>query len=87
MEVFTEKEWWDAQVVVRRDAMVLVHYVGSTEEEDEWIQLNSKRIRPPCPATASPVPSPQQFENSVPPQGAVEYLSSPSTTPTASGAR
>ena len=41
LEVECEGERWDATVAkVRDEKGVKVHYVGGTEEEDEWILLN-----------------------------------------------
>jgi len=40
VEVESGGEWWDASVAKVRDEKIKVHYVGGTEEEDEWIQLN-----------------------------------------------
>ena len=45
VEVKSEGEWWDATVSKVRDDKIKVHYVGGTEEEDEWIALNSGRLR------------------------------------------
>ena len=36
---------WDAHVVDTSQDHVLVHYVGGTTEEDEWIPKGSERIR------------------------------------------
>ena len=47
VEVKSEGEWWDATVSKVRDDKIKVHYVGGTEEEDEWIALNSGRLRLP----------------------------------------
>eukprot|EP00293_Proteomonas_sulcata_P010253 CAMPEP_0184287846 /NCGR_PEP_ID=MMETSP1049-20130417/259_1 /TAXON_ID=77928 /ORGANISM="Proteomonas sulcata, Strain CCMP704" /LENGTH=610 /DNA_ID=CAMNT_0026593933 /DNA_START=387 /DNA_END=2219 /DNA_ORIENTATION=- len=46
VEVFTENDWWEASVAdVNADGGVLVHYVGGTADEDEWIPKHSNRIR------------------------------------------
>ena len=44
VEVKSEGQWWDAIVSEVRDDKIKVHYVGGTEEEDEWIALNSGRL-------------------------------------------
>ena len=39
VEVESAGEWWEATISKVRDDKVKVHYVGGTEDEDEWIQL------------------------------------------------
>eukprot|EP00960_Hanusia_phi_P040171 754285-Hanusia_phi.AAC.2 len=42
LEVEFDGEWWDANVKAREgdSAQVLVHYVGGTDEEDEWVEVS-----------------------------------------------
>ena len=40
VEVESAGEWWEATVIKVRDEKIKVHYVGGTDDEDEWIQLN-----------------------------------------------
>jgi hypothetical protein len=54
VEVKWDGEWWQAKVKkVRTDRLgvkpewVFVSYVGGRQDEDEWIQMSSKRVRPP----------------------------------------
>ncbi len=46
VEVKSEGEWCDATVSKVRVYKIKVHYVGG-KQEDEWIDLNSNRLRPP----------------------------------------
>ena len=47
VKVKSEGEWRNATVSKVRDDKIKVHYVGCTDEEDEWIALNSGRLRLP----------------------------------------
>lgn len=63
---------WDAHVIDHQSDLVLVHYVGGTDEEDEWIHKRSDRLRFKMPkltprCTAMPEPNARM---SMPPCGA-----------------
>eukprot|EP00960_Hanusia_phi_P020087 593645-Hanusia_phi.AAC.4 len=45
IEVFADGDWWDAHVMETSQDHILVHYVGGTTDEDEWIPKGSDRIR------------------------------------------
>lgn len=45
IEVESEGDWWDAEVVQVKQDQVKVHYAGGTEAEQEWIPIDSGRIR------------------------------------------
>jgi len=36
---------WDAHIIDEQNNKVLVHYVGGTADEDEWIPSTSERLR------------------------------------------
>ena len=38
--MLSEGEWWDATVAKVKEEKIRVHYVGGTDEEDEWVPLN-----------------------------------------------
>ena len=54
VEVESAGEWWEATISKVRDDKIKVHYVGGTEDEDEWIQL--KRFERTRPGTARQCP-------------------------------
>jgi len=63
---------WDAHIIDRRGEHVLVHYVGGTADEDEWISKSSERLRYAVP-TPTPLSTPQissMREGDSPPYGA-----------------
>jgi len=46
-EVRCDGEWWECEVVdvdIEKQ-QVLVHYVGGTEDENEWVKVNPERIQ------------------------------------------
>lgn len=46
VEVEYEGDWWDAHIVEEgEDGTVRVHYVGGTEDEDEWVDPSGGRLR------------------------------------------
>ena len=47
IEVEFESEWWEANILEVQGDLVFVHYVGGLDDEDEWIEKNSGRIRIP----------------------------------------
>ncbi|KAJ1470559.1 hypothetical protein T484DRAFT_1847432, partial [Baffinella frigidus] len=49
VEINTEGDWWDALGTTdATSGLVLVHYVGGTAEEDEWLPRDSDRLRHPA---------------------------------------
>ena len=67
---------WDAHIIDRQGDQVLVHYVGGTEDEDEWIPKRSERLRYAMPKS-TPRTTPQisamkagDMRMSLPPCGA-----------------
>ena len=55
VEVESAGEWWEATISKVRDDKIKVHYVGGTEDEDEWIQLKrcaAEPTHPPVPSSA-----------------------------------
>ena len=68
---------WDAHIIDRQGDQVLVHYVGGTDDEDEWIPKRSERLRYTAPRS-TPRSTPQisamkdvGVRMSLPPCGAV----------------
>jgi len=60
VEVLADGDWWHAHVLeVAADGSSLVHYVGGTSDEDEWIPKGSPRIRSSQDAAQAPTPTPQ----------------------------
>ena len=56
-QVKWDGEWWQAKIKVikmergtDKPDKVLVSYVGGTSEDDEWVHLSSRRLRPPTEA-------------------------------------
>jgi len=56
-QVKWDGEWWQAKIKVNKmergtdkPDKVLVSYVGGTSEDDEWVPLSSRRLRPPTEA-------------------------------------
>jgi hypothetical protein len=45
IEVFAEGDWWLADVVAINKNLVRVHYEGGEDDEDEWLEQNSDRIK------------------------------------------
>ena len=45
IEVFAEGDWWLAQVVAINNNLVRVHFEGAEDDEDEWLEQNSDRIK------------------------------------------
>ena len=46
IETFCDGDWWESLVVQVRGDRVMIHYVGGDEDEDEWINKDSIRLRP-----------------------------------------
>jgi len=65
VEVLADGDWWDAHVIeVAADGARLVHYVGGTADEDEWIARGSSRIRSANAAhdaSNAPTPAPSAY--------------------------
>ena len=57
MEALFDGEWWEANIIQLQDDRVMIHYVGGSEDEDEWILKTSDRLRPPQPAIMPEVSS------------------------------
>ena len=49
VEVLADGEWWKALIVKKEGDKVMVKYDGGVDEEDEWIEEGSDRIREPQP--------------------------------------
>ncbi len=47
LETFCDGDWWESLIVAVQDDRAMIHYVGGEEDEDEWINMNSTRLRPP----------------------------------------
>ncbi|EKX55454.1 hypothetical protein GUITHDRAFT_99231 [Guillardia theta CCMP2712] len=47
VEVEAEGEWWEAEVIDINANFVHIHYVGGMDEENEWLDVESHRIRAP----------------------------------------
>ena len=45
IEVFAEGDWWLAQVVAINKNFVRVHYEGGEDDEDEWLEQSSDRVK------------------------------------------
>jgi hypothetical protein len=45
IEVFSEGDWWLAHVVAINKNFVRVHYEGGEDDEDEWLEQNTDRIK------------------------------------------
>ena len=70
---------WDAHIIDEQSEQVLVHYVGGTADEDEWIHRTSDRLRYVNPKLEKPTPKctpqmsavrPSDTRMSMPPCGA-----------------
>jgi len=50
-EVWSEGDWWSAHVVMRRNNMLRISYVGGTDDEDEWLLASEwpNKMRAPVP--------------------------------------
>lgn len=47
VEVESEGEWWDAEILKIKHGQFKIHYVGGLDDEDEWIEIGSERLRLP----------------------------------------
>ena len=47
IEVEWEQDWWEAKVIAVEQGSVNVDYVGGTQDEREWIETSSARLRVP----------------------------------------
>ncbi len=47
LETLCNGDWWEAVIKAVQGDRAMIHYVGGEEDEDEWIQMNSTRLRPP----------------------------------------
>eukprot|EP00287_Rhodomonas_sp_CCMP768_P018520 CAMPEP_0202817500 /NCGR_PEP_ID=MMETSP1389-20130828/7691_1 /ASSEMBLY_ACC=CAM_ASM_000865 /TAXON_ID=302021 /ORGANISM="Rhodomonas sp., Strain CCMP768" /LENGTH=454 /DNA_ID=CAMNT_0049489725 /DNA_START=570 /DNA_END=1934 /DNA_ORIENTATION=+ len=90
VEVMADGDWWDAHVIeVASDGARLVHYVGGTDDEDEWIPRGSARIRSaqptlsqdPTPAVTPLVAPMKDRDVSLPPCGALSDETTASVPP------
>jgi len=61
---------WDAHVIDQRGDHVLVHYVGGTDEEDEWVHKSSERLRFKIPKSTPRCTAMPEGRQSMPPCGA-----------------
>ena len=67
VETFSQEDWWQCNVLETRQAAdhteLLVEYIGGIEEDNEWVAMNSGKVRAPCSSRASPDEPKQSEEN------------------------
>ncbi len=54
MEVESEGEWWDAEILKIKHGQFKIHYVGGLDDEDEWIDIGRYAMQP-CAANGDEV--------------------------------
>ena len=53
VEVFTEEDWWQAVILKNKEGtssrpmQIYVAYIGGSEDDNEWLPVDSTRVRPP----------------------------------------
>lgn len=50
VEVESEGEWWDAEILKIKHGQFKIHYVGGLDDEDEWIEIGRYRPFPALPS-------------------------------------
>jgi hypothetical protein len=57
-EVMVDGDWWQAKVrKSHSERGVLVHFLGSSEGENQWVRLEKSRLRPPSADWDKPIRS------------------------------